>query len=430
MPSPHPAHRWAIPLLLAALAGSAHAQQPAASPTGVEAEEDGSTDGTSSWAVSGFGTLGAAHSTSRDADYNTSVLKRSGAGATRSWSPDVDSRLGAQLDVKLDRRWSAVIQLVSEQRLEHGYRPQVEWANVKYQATPDLALRIGRIALPMFLTADYRKVGYAYPWVRPPVEGYASLPLSSSDGVDATLHWEFGPVRNISQVFVGHDKVAVPEPLEAYGRKLLGLSNSSDWGALNVRVNMMRGEITTNIGSGLFAILDRFGPAGQALTSRYAVDHKQATLLNVGVNYDPGNWFVMGEVGHLTTHSLLGEISNAYLSAGWRWHALTPYATVSGVRPAGSTADAGLPLAGLPPVLAAQTAALNAGLRSLLQAAPHQTSTAIGVRWDAYNNVAFKLQLDRVKPLAGSRGTLINTTPAFRQGRAFQVGSVTVDFVY
>ena len=153
------------------------------------------------WRISGFGTLGVVHAGEREADYTSSVFKANGAGATRRWSTDVDSRLGVQLDATLARHWSAVLQVVSEQGLDNTYRPRVEWANIKYQATPELALRVGRIALPVFLTADYRKVGYAYPWVRPPVEGYNVLPVTSSDGIDATLRWGVGPIRNASQVF-------------------------------------------------------------------------------------------------------------------------------------------------------------------------------------------------------------------------------------
>ena len=149
--------------------------------------------------VSGFGTLGVVHASEREADYTSSVMKANGAGGTRRWSSDVDTRLGMQLDATLARRWSAVLQVVSEQALDNSYRPRVEWANGKYQVTPELAVRAGRIALPVFLTADYRKVGYAYPWVRPPVEGYNVLPITSSDGVDATLRWSAGPVRNASQ---------------------------------------------------------------------------------------------------------------------------------------------------------------------------------------------------------------------------------------
>lgn len=383
-----------------------------------------------SWKLSGFGTLGLTHANLRQADYTTSVLKNSGAGASHPWTLDVDTRFGAQLDFRLDRRWSAVLQVVSEQRLDNTYRPQVEWANIKYQLTPELALRVGRIALPMFLTADYRKVGYAYPWVHPPVEGYGALPISSSDGVDATLHWELGGVRNVAQVIYGHEQVDVPPPLYAYGRGLMAMSNTSDWGDLSVRVNLMRAEITTNAGGTLFDALKAFGAPGQALAQRYALDHKQADIVNIGLNYDPGQWFVMAEAGRTRTRSLLGTTRNAYVSGGWRWGSLTPYATWARVRAAGAASENGLPLDGLPPAVAAQVAALNGGLATLLASATQQTSASAGVRWDLHTNMALKLQYDRVKPVAGSRGTLINPTPAFHSDRAFNVASVALDFVY
>jgi hypothetical protein len=382
------------------------------------------------WRISGFGTVGVAHASEREADYTSSVFKYDGAGATHRWSADVDSRLGVQLDAALARHWSAVLQVVSEQGLDNTYRPRVEWANIKYQATPELALRVGRIALPIFLTADYRKVGYAYPWVRPPVEGYNVLPVTSSDGVDATLRWGIGPVRNASQVFYGHSAVTLIEPLHVYGRRGVGISNTSDWGALSVRANVVSAEISSDIGADLFAGFDAFGPAGQAITQRYAMDHKRMMLANIGINYDPGTWFVMAEAGHTVSHSFLGSTRSAYVSAGWRWQAFTPYATYARVRAAGATTEAGLPAAFLPPTLAPAAAALNAGLNTLLWTIPQQTSQSAGVRWDLRTNMALKLQYDRVTPLEGSRGTFINPTPRFKSGHPVHVASVALDFVY
>jgi hypothetical protein len=385
---------------------------------------------TSDWRISGFGTLGIAHASEREADYTSSVFKASGAGATRRWSTDVDSRLGIQLDATLARRWSAVLQVVSEQGLDNTYRPRVEWANIKYQATPELALRAGRIALPIFLMADYRKVGYAYPWVRPPVEGYDVLPVTSSDGVDATLRWSVGPVRNASQVFYGHSAVTLVEPLHVYGRGGVGVSNTSDWGALSVRANALSAEISSDIGAQLFDAFNAFGPAGQDLTRRYAMDHKRMMVANIGVSYDPGAWFVMAEAGRTVSHSFLGATRSAYVGAGWRWHALTPYATWARVRAAGTTLGPGLPLGSLPPALAPTAAALNAGLNFLLSTIPQQTSVAAGLRWDLRTNMALKVQYDRVTPHGGSRGTYINTTPRFQSERTSHVASVAFDFVY
>jgi hypothetical protein len=347
-------------------------------------------------------------------------MRADGAGATRSWSPNVDSRLGAQIDLSLSRRWSAVLQVVSEQGLDNSYRPRVEWANVKYQATPELALRFGRIALPMFLTADYRKVGYIYPWVRPPVEGYGALPISSSDGVDATLRWSLGPVRNASQVFFGRDEPDMPAPLHAYARNIVGLSNTADWGALSVRTNIISAGVTTDIGGGLFDAFEAFGAEGRAIARRYEIDHKHASIASIGVNYDPGRWFLMAEASRSRTDSLLGATRSAYASAGLRLGSFTPYLSVARVRATSPTRDPGLPGAG----------PLNEGLNLLLATIPQQTSQALGVRWDLVTDMALKLQYDRVTPHHGSRGTLINLTPAFRSGHTAHVASVALDFVY
>jgi hypothetical protein len=382
------------------------------------------------WSVSGFGTLGAVHSSERDADYTSSVLKGSGAGASGSWSADVDSRLGMQLDLNLDKQWSAVLQVVSEQGLDNSYRPKIEWANVKYQVTPELAVRVGRVALPVFLTADYRRVGYAYPWVRPPVEAYGVVPVTNSDGVDATLHWELGAVHNTAQVFYGHDDPKLAGSLRAYARGIAGFSHISEWGALSVRVNAIRAEVSSNLGKELFRGLDQFGPVGQALSRRYEMDHKTMRVENIGVNYDPGDWFVMAEAGQLHTDFFFGSTRSAYVSAGWRWKAWTPYAVLAKVKATGATTDAGLPLAALPPQAAAAGAALNAGLNYLLSTIPQQTSASAGVRWDLMANAALKLQYDRVTPRHGSRGTLINQTPGFRSDRTSHVVSVALDFVY
>lgn len=418
MQHPIRGHRPAATLLALGLAlgGGAHAQNRA--------------DPAPALSVSGFGTLGLVHSSETQADFTSSVLKNSGAGASRRWSADVDSRFGMQLDLALDKHWSAVLQMVSEQGLDNTYRPRVEWANVKYQATPELALRIGRIALPMFLNAEYRKVGYVYPWVRPPVEGYGVLPFTSGDGVDANLRWHLGRVRNATQVFYGHTGQHLGNGIDVYGRSVSGLANTSDWGAFSLRASLISADASTNVGSALFDAFAMLGPAGAALAHTYAIDHKRLSVASIGASYDPGDWFVMGEASGSYSRSLLGSTRSVYASAGWRHGALTPYVTWSSVHAAGATVDRGLPLAGLPAAAAGQVTALNAGLNALLATIPQQTSVSAGLRWDLAANTALKLQYDRVRPRSGSRGTLINLAPGFQSGRTAHVASAAVDFVY
>ena len=46
------------------------------------------------WTFGGFGSVGMVHSSNDQADYTANVLKPGGAGYSRVWSPNVDSRLG------------------------------------------------------------------------------------------------------------------------------------------------------------------------------------------------------------------------------------------------------------------------------------------------------------------------------------------------
>ncbi|MQA21619.1 porin [Rugamonas rivuli] len=382
------------------------------------------------WTFGGYGTLGFVHSNDSQSDFTANVLNPGNAGASHEWSATVDSRLGMQLGLNLNSRWSAVLQVVSERTLQSGYAPMVEWANIKYQATPDLNLRVGRIALPLFLAGDYRKAGYALPWVRPPVELYGAIPISNSDGIDASYRWSAAGVHNVTQVFFGRTDIAVTPQAHATARAMTGLSNTTTSGALTVRASAMTTELTVNLARELFAGLNQFGPQGMALAARYDVNAKRADVVTLGASYDPGAWFLMGEVGRMNARSYLGDKTAAYLSAGYRYGDLTPYAGYAMSRSRTPARIDGLDLRGLPPPIAAAGAQLNAGLNQMLATIPHQRSINAGLRWDVRANYALKLQYDRLTPLRGSNGTFINVQPGFQSGHPISVISASVDFVF
>lgn len=381
------------------------------------------------WSLSGFGSAGVAYSDHDGADYTASVLKGTGVGASGRWSGNVDSRLGAQLSVKAGAQWSAVLQVISEQRLDHTYRPIVEWANLQYQATPDLALRVGRIALPMFLAADYRKIGYAYPWARTPVEVYGAIPISNSDGIDATYRWHRGGLKSHTQVFFGRTDMRLPADARIEARRLAGFSDTLEYGAASVRVSMLSADLTVDVLRNFFNGLRQFGAPGAALAQYYALDHKRVGALSIGASYDPGHWFVMGEMGHMRTHSFFGDTTSVYASGGYRFGHFTPYLAYAHVDSNG-TGAARLDVAALPPAAAAAGAGMNAYLSSLMTTIPVQRTVSVGLRWDCLANAALKLQLDRVTPLGGSRGTFINVQPDFRSGHSVSVASAVLDFVF
>lgn len=391
---------------------------------------DAAEDAAPGWNLSGFGTLAAVHSNNDRADFTANALSPGDAGYSRAWSAQVDSRLGAQLDVRFDSRWSAVLQMVAERGPRDGYSPVVEWANVQYQATPDLSLRVGRITLPLFISGDYRKAGYALPWVRPPVEVYGAVPLSSSDGVDASYRWQGGGMHHVTQVFFGRTNIPASSTARARAHGLIGLSNTATSGALTLRASLLRANLSVDIGRELFDGLRGFGAQGGALADRYDLENKPALVAAAGFSYDPGQWFAMGEIGRLNTVSFLGDKTVGYLSAGYRYRDLTPYLVYSSSHANVATRVAGLELDRLPAPQAGAGAGLNAGLNQLLAAIPRQHTVSAGVRWDLRPDYAFKLQYDRIMPHQGSNGTFINVQPGFRSGQPVGVLSVALDMVF
>src|SRR5580658_8424480 len=96
---------------------------------------------------SGFGTLGAVYSSYKQADFVGSVVQLNGAGHSGSWSVTPDSDLGGQANLSLTDALSGVVQVLSRDDASGNFKPTVEWANIKYAFTPDLAVRVGRTVL-------------------------------------------------------------------------------------------------------------------------------------------------------------------------------------------------------------------------------------------------------------------------------------------
>ena len=189
------------------------------------------------FSFSGFGTLGVVHSSEDQADFTSSILKPNGAGYSHAWSADVDSLIGGQVTANFTPKLSAVLQVISEQNYDNTYRPHVEWANIKYQFTPDFSVRVGRTVLPTFLFSDTRKVAYTYPWVRPPLEVYRLAPVTASDGVDVSYQMRIGDITNILQAHYGKFNNHLPNDAgDIKARQLWGLAYTGEYHAVTVHI--------------------------------------------------------------------------------------------------------------------------------------------------------------------------------------------------
>lgn len=379
----------------------------------------------------GFATLGFVHSSEDQADFLGSLLLESGAGHSRSWSPEVDSRLGAQLTATFNPKLSAVVQVISEQQADGTYTPHLEWANLKYQLGPDASVRIGRIVLPAFLVSDYRKVGYANVWLRPPTEVYALVPVTSNNGIDATFRILKGDFRSTFQASFGRSDIDLPgDSGTAKGRNTLGVVATTERGPVIARLTYQRTAFYIDSFGRLFDAFRQFGPEGDALADRYDADGGRFEFLGAGLQYDLKDWFMSAEAGRARSHSAAGDRTAWYVSGGHRFARLTPYLTYATVQTDSNRNDPGLTVEAYPPELAAAAAGLNAALNQLLQRSPVQSTLSIGVRWDFMEDLDLKLQVDHGRPGTGSAGNLGNVQPDFRPGGSYTLVSLAFDIVF
>ena len=125
------------PILIAALAGTCGLASSAA--------HADATSWDPSWAFSGFGTIGYVKTNSDQADF---VSPGQAAGASKEGSFNPDSKIGGQINAKANSVFSGTVQALSKYYGDGdgNWRPTVEWAFLKAQVTPELAIRVGSFA--------------------------------------------------------------------------------------------------------------------------------------------------------------------------------------------------------------------------------------------------------------------------------------------
>ena len=383
----------------------------------------------SMFSFSGFGTFGVVHSSEHRADFTSSRLKPNGAGFSRNWSADVDSLIGGQVSAKFTPELSAVVQVIAEQNDDNSYRPHVEWANLQYQITPDWSVRVGRTVLPTFLYSGTRKVGYTYPWVRPPLEVYRLVPVTASDGVDTSFRKHLGGFTHTVQANYGSGEQKLPGASTIKAERAWGITYSVEYHNTTVHAAFQRARLTLDSVKPIFDGFRQFGPTGVALANRYELENRPLSILELGATYDPGQWFMTAEWTHTRIRSFLGNGTGWYVSSGYRFGKFTPYLMYAQAS-ANNLSDPGLELSTLPPPLVGPATGLNAALNALLGGKVIQKTVSLGGRWELARDVALKLQYDRSNIGAGSTGVLSNLQPGFQPGGKVSVVSATIDVVF
>ena len=399
--------KWIKGLLLGLLAALA-LQHPS------RANEDGSLGERLN--VRGFGTLGWARS-DRDAAEFVRDLSQP-RGLTSRWSSEVDSLLGLQANLKLNEQTEGVLQMISRYRYDGSYRPEISWAFLRHDFSPDFQMRLGRLGTEFYMLADSRLIGYANVTVRPPPDFYGPLVFSYFDGIDASAGFSLGDGLLRAKLFYGRS----PESSPFYDDITWNLASARlsgghlDYFTGPWQIRLAHAEVKfPGKDSPLTELANRFIDAnpllgglqapiplgyGNPLTGRVEVttlvpelstSNTKAHFDSIGATYDKGPLQITGMLGRIRYETAAYEDSRAaFVIVAYRLDRVTPYLGYSIAKSADSTISTQLP--GLTDFAKELTGATHLDQRTL----------TLGLRWDFHANWAMKLQLDVIRGHADS----------------------------
>lgn len=378
--------------------------------------------------VRGFGTLGAVQHDSDTLEFRRDLGLSSEKSDT--WSLASDSILGIQVDHQFSEQWSAAGQLVYKNRVDQTLDNSLEWAYLRY--SPDLlpiTIRLGRTAPSVFMLSDYRNVGFAYLWARPPVEFYGPLAFDSIEGIDFsyTSYFEeafFRARLTLGQVennFLEKEIVIEASPMATTSL----LWEIDQWkfhfGYAYLDINKTPSYFNPLIAQ--LELIEPFWPGASEIKDRLDIKGTKFNFYSAGVAYDSANWTAQAEINRIETEgSIFTSSQSAYISLGRRLGDWTIYSIAALSENTDEVYEA--PIA--PPPF---TALRNFAQNDFSSVGMNQKSLGIGARWDMTNNTALKMQWDHVwlEPYgAGLWGTEV----ALSQKEQIDVISISLNFLF
>lgn len=372
---------------------------------------------------SGFGTVGVAWSSQRDADI-VNTAQPYGPGRTRALDMGLDSMLAVQADAKLGPRLDGVVQVFSGRHADGSFRPEISLANVRYEWSEDVGIRAGRLPPNRALAAEYRRVNFTLPWSRPPAEVYGLFSASPSNGAEilvrthhdfGSLHWRTGSTVSYSQSPYSNAPTVAVSRAQGVFLSVDLIRGPWRWGGSLSKAR----SITRNRSAmdPLFREIRRTDP-GVAVDFD---DDMVFTYVGLGGIYDGDQWLVMGEwLRRTAKHAWAADQEGAYLTVGRRFGPTMPYASVA----RRITADDSSIYANSPAY-----ALISSSYDFQRQ---NQSTLTLGVNHELRSNAKLKIQVDFIRLDRNSRGLYLNHGPDFNVARPplERLYSIGVDFVF
>ncbi len=247
-----------------------------------------------------------------------------------------------------------------------------DWGFGAYNLNDSWSVKAGRVKFPGMLVSEYVRVGYAYPWIRPPEAVYSANMAAPAMGLDAydggaLAYQAYGDNFDYSaEIYGGGRATDMMDFDKMYG---VVLRASSD--------------IVTLVGSAnwsTMAIPNGMDPMMAAMMTDIA--DQDMLMLNVGLNVDWNDIVIYTEYVRTESDFINGsgntdnvDITSWYATLGYRLGDFMPHVTYQSLDHS------------------------NGGLE--------QTSVTAGLRYELGRSTALKMEFQRIEPEVANAGANI-----------------------
>lgn len=351
---------------------------------------------------SGFATLGLVSSDNPNLAFRRDIAQNDGSydGAVE-WQ--TDSLLGAQWQSRWSHMFDTSVQLVAKERFDNSPEKSIEWAFVRYRPIDGLDIRVGRMGTDIFMLSDYRQVGYAFPWARPPHDYYTLLSLYHFDGIDLNKRFDLAESTLNIKVFYGNSEQQYPLGFESDQSARLdfnpaGISLSLEHNHWKWRYSYVDVDINNSSTDALVDTLHAvtpLWPEAAEFADMAVTKGRHFRYHELGMGYDNNIWWVQAEATQLRSQTgIVPQNNQAYLSVGRRIEQFSIYALTGYAKPERDvlvvTAPANYPA----PIAEQLTQLASAAELTLNGVRIQQKSYGVGVRWDFAAKMALKFQVE------------------------------------
>ena len=374
------------------------------------------------------------------------------SGIDHTLSFDNDTILGGQLSAEFTSSLSVTGQVVARGfALDNStnYQPTLDWLYLTYDVTPELRVRLGRLATPFYSVSEYFEIGAAYPWVRPPLDVYepAMSPIKNFNGVSVVLRTNWNDWYVLSQLFTGQEenKTAVYD-INIHRVSGLNFSFSKHYFSLriasilaNVSLDIFDTQETLTTLRGLPAAfaLDEVNNAEEISAINSIIEIFESNRIkhqysSIGLEWDNETWFIYSEYNRLASEEgFTPDGEGAYITIGYRFDNFTPYFTRGDIR---SLLGQELKDMAVKELLTSESAILNTIGGEVLEVTStnrrYQRSYALGLRYDFSDAMSLKIEAQKVNSERNTTGLFSSKDEAIIQAPEINVYSIVLDMVF